>query len=170
MAKWDWETLRRDHRTSVDAFLQAAQTIDASRWSLPRAEGKWSPAEVAEHIRLAYEALLKELGGKGGMKIKTSWWQRALLNLIFKPRLLATGSFPAGVRAPREARPGAVLGDRTETLAAIRSMSEEFDEKMHQAAQNGGARLTHPYFGRVKADEVMRFCAVHNEHHRKQLV
>src|SRR3954447_7125764 len=44
-----------DNHQAVDEFTAAARAIDATRWTLPRAAGKWSPAQVVEHIALTYE-------------------------------------------------------------------------------------------------------------------
>ena len=51
----DLRTSRQTNHQAVDAFLTAARTVPAVQWGKARAPGKWSPAQVAEHLALTYE-------------------------------------------------------------------------------------------------------------------
>ena len=38
-----------ENRETVDTFIAVARAVDPGRWRVPRAAGKWSPAQVVEH-------------------------------------------------------------------------------------------------------------------------
>lgn len=155
-----------EHRAALAAFLRAAEAWPDETWLVPLGEGKWTPAQVTEHLALAYDALLAELGGGASMRPKVTGVRRVLLRWILLPHILARGTFPVRAVAPREIRPAAEASDRAEALARLRSLGERFEEELTAARARGGGRLTHPYFGSLPAAGVLRFAAVHLDHHR----
>lgn len=157
------------HRVAVEEFLAAAGRVDERAWATPRGEGKWSPGQVVEHVATAYDVLIGEMNGGPGMKIKTSWWQRIVLDFTVVPKIMKTGEFPPGARAPREVRPSDEPGPKDAALALLRQRSEAFNTQIEEFAKRPSARLTHAYFGRKKPADVLRFCEVHVAHHRRQL-
>ncbi len=44
--------------------LVAAGERSGARWSVPRAEGKWSPAQVTEHVALSLEESANLVAGR----------------------------------------------------------------------------------------------------------
>lgn len=157
------------HRAAVGDFLSAAERVAEAQWAVPREEGKWSPADIAEHLAIAYDVLIDEMNGGPGMRVVTTWWQRLLLDFTVVPKLLMTGEFPKGARAPREVRPANVPAAKDAAFARLRQRSEEFNARIEAFAKNGSGRLTHAYFGKKKLIDVVRFCEVHVAHHRRQL-
>jgi hypothetical protein len=157
------------HASAAAAFATAAESVEAAAWHRPRAEGKWSPAQVTDHLIRAYDVLLRELGGGKGMEIRTRFWQRLFLRFTLYPRLLRGGVFPAAAPAPREIRPLAEP-DQPTAIALFRQRAAEFEAAIEQSRkQNPRARLTHAYFGSAPLAEGVLFCARHIEHHRAQL-
>lgn len=59
----NWEDVMQIHNTAAQELLSTAERVPAQKWLVPRAEGKWSPAEVVEHLNLAYDVFMRELGG-----------------------------------------------------------------------------------------------------------
>jgi hypothetical protein len=164
-----WEAAARAHREAVDSFLALAAGIDDERWGRPMAAGKWSPAQVAEHLVLAFEAMLRELAGEGGMRPLGSRWRRALLRWLLLPHILFHRSLPIRARAPREVRPAPVPGERPAALARLGDLARRFEQEVAAAAGRGHPGLTHPYFGRIAPLRALRFSAVHVEHHHRQV-
>jgi len=101
------------------------------------------------------------------MSLRTKWWQRVLLRSVLLPRILRTGRIPPGAVAPRELRPGPISLEQAAQLEELRSEAVRFDAEL--GSRPASARLTHPYFGRLDAARVLRFCAVHTDHHARQL-
>lgn len=154
------------HAANSVAFLEAAAAVPPERWEAARAEGKWSPAEIAAHLVQSYEVVTAELCGGKGLSIRTKPWQQILFRLLFAWRILYFGKFPRGVKAPREVRPSAGL-PKEEALLQFQSRSEAFDAAARAAAP--GLKLSHTYFGRGSASDGVLLSARHIEHHRRQL-
>jgi len=158
------------HRRAVAELLTAARELDDAAWPRPVAPGKWSPAEIVTHLRMADEAVIRELSGGPSLRLRTPLWMRLPLRLTLKPRLLAGKRFPKGVRAPREARPEGPTAPRAETIERFGSGAARLREALSDVhGRRHRVRLTHPYFGAMSAEETLRFTARHIEHHTRQL-
>jgi hypothetical protein len=155
------------HRRATETLLEAASRVDDARWNEPIAEGKWTPSEILDHLITSYEVLLRELSGGGGMQIRTSAWQQVLLRLLYVPRILRTGWFPKGARAPRETRPAGRGLTKAESTALFRTRAEEFETAVRAAPPS--QQLTHAYFGTWSVTRGVALCARHIEHHAAQL-
>jgi hypothetical protein len=158
-----------DHRRAVNNFVHTAEALSNDAWHRAVADGKWSPAEIAEHLNLTYAALLRELAGGSAIRIRTSRWQRWLLRWTILPRVLRHGRIPPGVRAVREVRPGGGPFDRAEVLGRLRSQCEFINAALGPDGKAPRARVTHPFFGKLDAQQALRFCTVHAAHHQRQL-
>jgi hypothetical protein len=165
-----WPEIRQIHLDAAAELVASAERIPAERWTLPRAEGKWSPAEIVEHLTLAYDIILRELGGGPGMMVRTKLWQRIMLRFTLIPKLLRGEGFPAGARAPRETRPQSANPDQKSAVAGFRDRAARLDAEVAAAIATGRRiRLTHAYFGTAGLGEAMLLCARHVQHHQKQL-
>jgi hypothetical protein len=156
------------HRAALLAFVATAEGIPAEHWNTPREPGKWSSAQVAEHLRLTCEALAAELAGQAGMRVRTKRWQQWLFRLVHLPRILRDGRFPKGVPAVREIRPGDGPFERDRHLAALRAEVEAFLESLPSAPSD--ARLTHPFLGSLPLVDAVCFAARHIRHHHDQVL
>ena len=165
-----WVEIEELHSRASAEVVRTAESIPTSRWTSPRAEGKWSPAEVIEHLNLTYDILLAELAGGGGMRVRTKWWQRIMLRLTILPKIMRGLPFPKGIRAPREIRPESPQADQSVAIASFKDRSARFAAAITAAqAKNPRTRLTHPYFGKSTLDNALLVCARHLQHHHEQL-
>ncbi len=156
-----------EHVSSVESFVRSAEAVNA--WhEKNRGDGKWSAAEITEHLIAAYDILLAELRGEKGMEIKTSFWQRWLLRRTILPRILAGGGFPGNARAPRETRPVDRELSKESCLALLRKKADEFETAAEAA--RAGSKITHAYFGAAPVSEAVLMCARHVEHHRVHML
>jgi hypothetical protein len=164
-----WQAALDEHRVALAAFADAAEHVPADAWKMPRAPGKWSPAQIAEHLALAYEAMLSELRGGPAMKPRAKPWQQTIFRWVVLPHILFHRSIPRAA-SPREMRPAAEAGpDRAPVLHRLAERAGELERELGRARRAGGGYLTHPYFGPVPPLKVLRFAGVHLDHHRKQL-
>jgi hypothetical protein len=156
------------HRAALEAFIATAEGLSTDAWNARRSSDKWSPAQVSEHLRITYTTILAELAGRGGLRIRTKWWQRRLLRFLYLPRILKGGSFPKGVVAPREIRPGDGPFERRAVLTALREEGEAFIRTV-SAGRIGNETVTHPYLGRLGLVDGVRFLTQHLRHHHAQI-
>ncbi len=165
----NWDAIREEHQRSIENFIARAEAIPDSAWEEACAAAKWSPAQIAEHLRLTYAVIGDELAGGTGIRIRTSWWQRQLLRFKALPMILSQGTIPRAVLAPREIRPGSGPFPSPQVLAALRAGARSAEAVLttQQGGRNGG--ITHHVFGRLRPAEALRFATVHNNHHTAQL-
>lgn len=161
--------LLEEHRSAVASLLAAARAVPSAQWNVPLGDAKWSPAQVAEHIRLSYLVLTTELNGGSGLRIRTNWLQRTIARVKFLGGILEAGTIPTGARAPREAKPGPGPFDREPTLLAIENLAQGFEAALGHQWDAKKPVATHHIFGRLGAAELLRFAAVHTLHHAAQL-
>lgn len=165
----EWQRRCNEHRRAIGGFVAQVDRLEESAWLRRPAPDKWCPGQIAEHVLLTYDALLRELDGGVGMRARGSWWRRLILRRRLLPALLKEGRFPPGAPAVREIRPGESPRPREVVVAELRERAARFEERLARAFAAGGGRLTHPFFGTLPAPDALRFVAVHTEHHRGQV-
>jgi hypothetical protein len=164
-----WRTAVRLHSEALAAVTRAAESLPGDAWRQPVREGKWTPAEVVEHLTLAYDALLKELSGGPGMKYRPNAAIRLVLRYTVLPRILRGEPFPRA-RAPRETRPADTPFSQSEAVQRLRDRAATAVAEMErELSTRPRAKLTHAYFGRLPLTTGLTLIARHIDHHRKQL-
>lgn len=164
-----WSAARAEHRAALEAYAAAVRALDEGGWTRPIAEGKWTPAEITEHLALTYRAFLQELSGGEAMRMKVRGIKLRLLRWLLLPHMLFHRTFPKGAVAPREVRPEGGGADHEAALAGLLELGERCEAAIEQARHRPGAVVTHPYFGGIPVVRAWRFGAVHLEHHTRQL-
>jgi hypothetical protein len=96
----NWSSLVAGHSDAVKQYLAAATRIPQSAWTQPLSPGKWSPAEITNHLEQSYQVLRSELSGGPGMRVILPPFRRWLVRLRMMPGILSGGAFPPEVRAP----------------------------------------------------------------------
>jgi hypothetical protein len=135
-----------------------------------RPEGKWSVAQVLEHLYLTYTGTLKGFDRclKAGKPLASepSLKQRAFITLVVE-----LGHFPNGRKAPERALPRGMPADRV--LADIGPQIAAMDKIIAQCEARYGTRtrvLDHPALGPLTARQWRKFHWVHGRHHLKQIL
>lgn len=158
-----------DHAEAVRAFASRAAGFPEARWVEPAAPGKWSPAEVAEHLALTYAGLCAELSGGPSIRVRVRGLRLLTLRLFVLPRLLGSGAFPPGVRSPREMVPASVEPDRSASLARLAGHAAEFERLIAPRLGSRTGGITHPFFGKLTPRQGLRLIELHTRHHTRQL-
>jgi DinB superfamily len=159
----------QEHSAALEAFAAAARAVPDEAWETPIAAGGWSPAQVAEHVRMTYVLVQNELSGGSGIRIRTPWWLRLVLRFRMLPRILASGTLPEGARAPREIRPGDGPFPRDQVLAGLQVAARNVEETLVRGWDDPNCHMTHHIFGQLTPPMAMRFGTVHTAHHARQL-
>jgi hypothetical protein len=156
-----------EHREAVAGCAATIRAVSPELWSRSPTADKWSPAEIAEHLAIAYEPALAELDGGSGMRILLPWWQRQALRWLVLPGILR-GGFPRRAPAPRELRPRGEAAGPDEAARRLSDRAEAFLNRLARAEASGPATITHAYFGRLSGLQAVKVLTSHANHHRKQ--
>lgn len=165
----DWQALAEAHRQSLVEFITLAEEVPEAAWEQPLGEGQWTRSQVAEHLRLAYEVVGRELAGQTGLRVRTPGWLRPLIRLRYLGAILKQGRIPGKQRAPREINPGPGPFARKPTLAALEATSAHVEAILAERQAHKGRGLSHHIFGTMNPAKSLRFLTVHNQHHIRQL-
>ena len=164
-----WANAIQGHRSAVAAYVGSASRIDDRAWRAPVGPGKWTPAQITEHLARTYQVSLEQIRGWQGLKLRSSFLVRKIVRLVFLARIFRTRRLPRGARAPREIRPADPQTPRATALERLGALSEEFEREMSARRSDEKLRLTHHLFGDIKPLQGVDFIAIHIEHHGRQL-
>ena len=131
-------------------------------------EGKWSPAEILEHLNLSYTGTIKGLerclqsgitsvsSDRGRMR-----WQRLIV--------IQVGYFPPGRKSPQRVLPRGTPAEQVK--AEILQNVSRMDSVIHECETRFGRQslVDHPVLGPLTASEWRKFHLVHGKHHAKQI-
>ena len=165
-----WHAVVEEHQVALAAYLDAAERVPEAAWTRPYAPGRWTPAEITEHLAMTYRVFIGEVNGGPAMKLKLTPFRRRMLRLLMLPHMLFHRTFPRRAPAPREVRPGeGPFPPRAEALARMRALGEAIEREAERARAAGMKGVSHAYFGTIDLTRGMRLCAVHLEHHTRQV-
>ena len=88
-----------DNRRAVDAFIAGARAVPSTAWLQPRAPGKWSPAQVTEHVAIAYEVARSVMDGTYAGRVAPRLVRLVIRTIGFNP-IVRSGRFRNGTMAP----------------------------------------------------------------------
>jgi Protein of unknown function (DUF1569) len=131
--------------------------------------GKWSVAEIIEHLYLTYTGTMKGFSrvleaGKPKVSFPT-WKQRAALLLV-----LGTGRMPSGREAPSMSRPRGLSAEKVRGEIAVKIA--EMDALLATCEARFGAQtrvLDHLILGPLTIAQWRKFHLVHGRHHIRQI-
>jgi hypothetical protein len=161
-----WTKPSREHWEAVDAFLEAAMAVSPARWREPLGTGRWTPAQLSEHVLRTYEASIEQLRGDLPTRIRVGPVAQRLLRWVLLPHILFRRSIPLRSRSPGAITPSEKGVEQSELTARLREAAEVLH---HEFRTTASTHLLHPYFGALDLRTGMRFVAAHTDHHRKQL-
>ena len=162
-----YQTALESHRRAVNDVLTVLESVPERHWGASLAKGKWTVAQLAEHLALSYEIALDGLTGGAGMKQVLPWWKTRFLRLTILRRILRGRGFPEGAPAPRELRPGKDPMDRDRGIERLRAKAAEAQGVLESAPDS--ARVPHAYFGLLTSEQILSVQTAHLDHHRAQL-
>jgi DinB superfamily len=156
-------------RRLQDAIESATRNMSVAELSQRPAEGKWSSAEILEHLNLTYIGTVKNLersltagrplGGAPTLK-------RRVINSL----VLGFGYLPTGRKSPEAAKPKGMHAENI--LAEINSWIAQLDDVIQKCENKFGKRCfvaDHPILGPFTMQQWRKFHWVHGRHHVKQI-
>jgi hypothetical protein len=149
-------------RTAIDVFLSAADGC-SEVWGEPVSPGKWSPAQILEHVARSIEDSAKDMHGQPSRMMNIPAPLRFLPRLLFRKALRRSALFKA--KTNRAMNPEAGPANPAEGRARMERAWQEFEAGRRSLAGPARSRI----FGRVPAEEYVRFQTLHVRHHLSQL-
>jgi hypothetical protein len=131
--------------------------------------GKWSPAQILEHLSLAFGATaagMERTAAAENLNVRAPSMRDRVATLL----VIRFGYIPTGRKAPDYTVPSGVA-----PAEAIRKLHESLaamDAAITRAEQRWGDRLiaVNPAIGPLKPDQWRRFHLLHARHHARQIV
>jgi len=163
----DLHTALQSNHSAVAEFLQTARMVPPEKWLAPRAEGKWSPAQVTEHLARVYEESQKLVAGTSTIR-PFPRVLRPLAGAAVRWTILRTGRFPRG-KAIAPFQPSASPPAQEILCARLQEASDAFERGTEHEHRAGRTTFEHPFFGGFGLTEYAQLQAYHSVHHRSQL-
>jgi hypothetical protein len=164
----DIDAVIADDRKALAAFLAIARPLSPGVWSTPPAAGKWSPAQIAQHLALSYELSLAAIHGTfpGAAAPRL---MRPLIRTFFLKPVLKNGRFGKGAKAPGPFQPSAQPGPPDVVLPRLETAVGAFEQAVKTEIGADRPAMDHPFFGKVDLADYVRLQVIHTNHHRNQL-
>jgi hypothetical protein len=161
------ETALADNRAAIEEFVAAARGIDAAKWGAPLAEGKWSPAQIAEHLAITYEYNRKVVSGTAGKGAPK--FLQPLAKWFIVTKTLKAGRFTRKGRAPKIFQPTTTPPAAAAVLTRLTAALAGFENDIRSRHPEARHHVAHPFFGTLPTVDYLRLQAIHTRHHRSQL-
>ena len=163
------ETALAENRAAVEEFVAAGRALDAARWRAPVGEGKWSPAQIAEHLAIIYEYNRKVMVGTAP---GVPWLLRPILQPLLRKMVVTdtvkAGRFTRKGRAPKFFLPSEATADAPAMMSRLTTAVGGFESDIRSRPRGDGT-IAHPAFGTIAMVDWVRLQAIHVRHHRAQL-
>lgn len=152
-----------ESRAALEQLIVAGERSGAN-WRTPRAAGKWSPSQIAEHVARALEESGKNIKGEPNLFPTLPGIVRPVVRGLFFNRVLKKNSFMHG-KTNKAMNP--VEGPTTP--AEGRARLQQAHAAFERACREATPRFNHQIFGHIATADYARFQALHTQHHTKQI-
>jgi len=154
------------HRNAVGDLVRAAER-SAGTWTIPRAPGKWSPAQVVEHVARALEESAHVVAGAPSKFPTLPPFLRPLARAMFFNRVLSKNAFP-NAKTGKAFDPASGPGTPAAARVRLEAAREAFDQACRDRAASG-KKVESTIFGTVSVEDYARFQELHARHHCSQM-
>jgi len=134
-----------------------------------RPEGKWSSAEVLQHLALTYSGTAKGMRRvlhSDDPKVRPATWKERFSIIV----VVEVGYFPFGRQAPEQVTPRE--SNPEQVLQTIYANLSEMNQAIGECERRFGSKavvLLHPVLGPLSLNQWRKFHRVHCLHHMKQI-
>lgn len=151
-----------------EELTSAVSGLSPQQWAW-HPEGKWSAAEVVEHLFLTYTGTIKgfeRMAEAGRPSVTPPTWRQRLGKMV----VVGFGHMPGGREAPRMARPRGLPPEKV--LAEVGAKIAEMDDCITLQERKFGKStqlLDHVILGPLTGAQWRKFHLVHGRHHIQQI-
>jgi len=153
-------------RKAVADFMRTAEA-QQDRWHTPRAPGKWSPSQVAEHVARAIDESANDVAGRPTKFPRLPFFLKPVARALLFDRTLRRGALPPA-RTGRAFNPSRGAETVTEARERLEEAQGRFEDVCRVRSQSR-ADVKSVIFGTVPLLHYIRFQQFHTRHHEKQL-
>ena len=164
----DVEKVIAENRKATEHFLATARSVAKEKWEQPVAAGKWSPAQIVDHIAVTTEVALKAINGDPSMGSIPKFLRFIPRKLGFDPTI-KKGRFPEKQRGPAIFAPSAGHPTYEASVAKLERAMVALESHVRNLMAQNKHSFEHTFFGRVSIPDYIRFGTLHTEHHQRQL-
>ena len=164
------ETAIAENRKAIEEFIEAARAVPPERWQAPRAEGAWSPAQIAEHLAITFEFNRKVVAGTAPpLPALIRPFVQPLLRRVVITKTLEAGRFTRKGRTPKFLKPSETPPAVDAVLARLNAAVAGLESDLRSRHPEARHTVSHPAFGRLVTHDWIRVQAIHVRHHLVQL-
>jgi hypothetical protein len=156
------------NKESAKRFFSRARTVMADQWSNPVAPGKWSPAQIADHIGVSTSVALNAIKGDRSMGSIPGIFRPIVRALFFNPTM-KKGAHPEKTKGPAVFAPSKEHPTLEESEARLHHAISALEAHVRQLAKDGTGTFEHGFFGKLSIADYVRYNALHMQHHERQL-
>ena len=156
------------NREAAQKFLSTARTVAKEKWAAPVAPGKWSPAQILDHVAVTAEVSLKAIKGDASMGSIPRFLRFIPRVFGFNPTI-KKGRFPEKQRGPAIFAPSTGHPSYEAGAARLESAVSALEQHTRDLAKAGTLAFEHSFFGAVTIADYVCFNALHTTHHEEQL-
>lgn len=161
----DLDSVLASNRAALADFLATAERCEAV-WRTPRAPGKWSPAQLSEHVARSLEEAANEVSGQPSKFPNLPFFLKPVARSMLFNRVLRTGGFPKA-KTSKPFNPEAGPTSPAQARSRLEAAMTRLDEACRSRGQ-GEQQVRTVTFGTVTVADYARFQGIHVQHHGKQ--
>jgi hypothetical protein len=165
----DLDALLAANRSAVDELSAVAERAQP-HWHTPRAPGKWSPAQITEHVARSLEEGANVVAGRPSKLPTLPSFMRPIAGWMLR-RTVRTGKFPKTKTTrglnPEDTSP-TIPTSPAEARARLHSALATFEREC-RARVASRLPVESPAFGTVAVEDYARFTELHTRHHMRQI-
>ena len=154
-------------REAVDQLIVAGERTGPA-WTAPRAPGKWSPSQIAEHVARSLEESANMAAGRPSKFPRLPAIVHPVVRGLLFKRVLKKAGFPKA-KTNKAMNPASGPATPAEGRVRLDAAHKTFDVACRAVASRG-ERMRTTIFGAVPVEDYVRFMELHTRHHGKQMV
>ena len=160
------DTALTQSKAALDQLIAAGERSGPT-WTTPRAEGKWSPSQIVEHVARALEESANVAAGRPSKFPRLPPLHHPVVRSLFFKRVLKNARFPKA-KTNKAMDPASGPATPADGRARLEAAHGQFDDACRRLVSQGEAIRT-TVFGAVSVEDYVRFMEIHTRHHRKQM-
>jgi hypothetical protein len=156
-------------RDSQEEFLELISGLTGEQWIWRAAQGRWSVAQIAEHLVLGERSMLAKIAEALASPPSPGWEEQDARMTKFLGRVLTDRSQKATAPAPLDPHHH---WTREQTIARYktgRAKTLQFVEQVDQPMKDRLAAHPFPVFNMLSAYHWLLYIPLHNQRHSQQI-